>query len=212
MFLAQEIIRQYARKRISPQYTLKVDMRKANDSVSWDFLRVVLRGLGFPNLFIVWVMECVSTNLFSLAINGCFHGFIKGRRDLCQGDPISPFLFSIYMEYFSRYLKSKTIYLPFNFHLKCKKLKIFHISFADNLILFSKWDTISVSILIDCLQTFESQGINTLKSSIFTVGIYGPILDCIMDMVNFPTGTLSVRYLGIPLASQGLKVVYYAFS
>lgn len=119
MFLAQEIIRQYAGKMISPWCTLKVDMRKAYDSVYWEFLWAVLRYLGFPDLFIAWVMECVSTTSFSLAINEYFHGFIKGRRGLRQGDPMSPSLFLMCMEYFSRLLKSKMTYSPFNFHLKC---------------------------------------------------------------------------------------------
>ncbi|KAK6128250.1 hypothetical protein DH2020_038009 [Rehmannia glutinosa] len=45
IYLAQELLRQYNRKRISPRCLLKIDLRKAYDSVSWDFLRVVLEGL-----------------------------------------------------------------------------------------------------------------------------------------------------------------------
>ncbi|KAL0283036.1 UNVERIFIED_CONTAM: hypothetical protein Sangu_2915400 [Sesamum angustifolium] len=38
IFLAQEIVRQYSRKRISPHCTINVDLCKAFNSISWTFL------------------------------------------------------------------------------------------------------------------------------------------------------------------------------
>lgn len=59
--LAQELLRKYARKRISPRCTLKVDLQKAYDTVDWDFLKETLTFLNFPCRFIDWIMKCVST-------------------------------------------------------------------------------------------------------------------------------------------------------
>ncbi|KAL0347760.1 UNVERIFIED_CONTAM: hypothetical protein Scaly_1792000 [Sesamum calycinum] len=44
IFLAQEIVRQYTRKWISPRCTINVDLCKAFDSVSWTFFSQVLHG------------------------------------------------------------------------------------------------------------------------------------------------------------------------
>ncbi|KAL0285709.1 UNVERIFIED_CONTAM: Retrovirus-related Pol polyprotein from type-2 retrotransposable element R2DM, partial [Sesamum radiatum] len=155
IFLAQEMVRQYTRKRISPRCTINVDLRKAFDSVSWTFLSRVLHGYGFPPPFITWIMECVSTSSFSVALNGSLHGFFPGKRGLRQGDPMSPALFLLSMEYFSRLVKRRTSDSEFNFHPKCEKLKITHLLFADDLMLFSRGDLPSISILMECLQEFR---------------------------------------------------------
>lgn len=82
--LAQELLRKYARKRISPRCVLKVDLQKAFDTVDWGFLQAALVGYGFPQQFRQWITECVTTVSFSIGINGGIHGFFQGRRGLRQ--------------------------------------------------------------------------------------------------------------------------------
>ncbi|KAL2253455.1 UNVERIFIED_CONTAM: Retrovirus-related Pol polyprotein from type-2 retrotransposable element R2DM [Sesamum indicum] len=213
IFLAQEMVRQYSRKRISPRCTINIDLRKAFDSVSWTFLSRVLHGYGFPPLFISWIMECVCNSFFSVAMNGSLHGFFPGKKGLRQGDPMSPALFLLSMEYFSRLVKRKTSTSDFNFHPKCEKLKITHLLFADDLMLFSRGDLPSIHILMECLQEFRDVSgltVNTSKSSIFTAGIHNEELDGILAQTEFARGEMPVRYLGIPLAAQRLSVTNYS--
>lgn len=69
--LAQELIRGYGKKsNPMPKCMLKVDIQKAYDTVSWDFLKDVLYGLNFHPRSIYWVMLCVSSATFSINING----------------------------------------------------------------------------------------------------------------------------------------------
>ncbi|XP_022865360.1 uncharacterized protein LOC111385213 [Olea europaea var. sylvestris] len=82
--LAQELLRQYNRKRMAPRCLLKIDLRKVYDSVNWDFLAKVLEELGFPNMFVDWIMECVTTPSYSIALNGVLQGFFKGKKALHQ--------------------------------------------------------------------------------------------------------------------------------
>ncbi|KAL0367896.1 UNVERIFIED_CONTAM: hypothetical protein Scaly_1008500 [Sesamum calycinum] len=213
IFLAQEMVRQYTRKRISPRCIINVDLRKVFDSVSWTFLSQVLHGYGFPPIFIAWIMECVSTSSFSVALNGSLHGFFVGKKWLRQGDPMSPALFLLCMEYFSRQTKRKTTDSDFNFHPKCEKLKITHLLFADDLMMFSRGDLPSVHILMECLQEFRDVSgltVNTSKSSIFTAGIENNMLREILARIEFARGEMPVRYLGIPLAAQRLSVRDYS--
>ncbi|KAL2248481.1 UNVERIFIED_CONTAM: Retrovirus-related Pol polyprotein from type-2 retrotransposable element R2DM [Sesamum indicum] len=213
IFLAQEMVRQYSRKRISPRCTINIDLRKAYDSVSWTFLSRVLHGYGFPPMFIDWIMECVCTSSFSVSLNGSLHGFFLGKKGLRQGDPMSPALFLLSMEYLSRMIKRKTSNSDFNYHPKCEKLKITHLLFADDLMLFSRGDLPSIHILMECLKVFRDASglsVNTSKSCIFTAGIRNEELDEILARTAFVRGEMPIRYLGIPLAAQRLSVNNYS--
>lgn len=85
ILLAQELMRSYTRKRSTPRCAIKIDLRKAYDTINWDFLKSILICLKFHPIFINWIMQCVSTPMFSIAINGSPHGFFAGQRGLRQG-------------------------------------------------------------------------------------------------------------------------------
>ena len=152
--LIQELLRQYGRKRSSPRCLLKVDFKKAFDSVQWDFLANLLRQLGFPAHFVLIVMECVSTASYSVAVNGDIHGFFLGKSGVRQGDPLSPYLFICCMEYFSRLLKLSSQHENFRFHPKCEVQGITHLAFADDVLLLSRGDSSSVHCLLQQITLF----------------------------------------------------------
>ncbi|KAK4381001.1 hypothetical protein Sango_3010700 [Sesamum angolense] len=82
----------YNRQGLPKRCALKVDLRKAYDTVEWDFLIAALQLFGFPDFFIGWIEECVTTPMFSVCINGNPHGFFKGARGLRTGGSDVPVL------------------------------------------------------------------------------------------------------------------------
>ncbi|KAL0404673.1 UNVERIFIED_CONTAM: hypothetical protein Sradi_2108100 [Sesamum radiatum] len=81
--LAQELFMGYNQRHLPKRCALKVDLRKAYDTVEWDFLLEVLRLFG-ASRFISWIDECVTTPSYSVCINGEAHGFFQGARGLRQ--------------------------------------------------------------------------------------------------------------------------------
>ncbi|XP_060202140.1 uncharacterized protein LOC132630587 [Lycium barbarum] len=81
---------------------VKLDMMKAYDRVSWLFLSKVLKKFGFSERIIDTVFRLVSSNWYSVLINGKAHGFFTSLRGVKQGYPLSPILFIISAEVLSR--------------------------------------------------------------------------------------------------------------
>lgn len=209
IFLAQELIRGYNRKRSSKSCMIMVDLRKAYDIVDWMFLYDVLHGLGFPIKFIGWIRECISTASFSVSVNGSLFGLFPSKCGLRQGDPMSPMLFTLCIEYFSRLLTQKIRFSGFRFHPKCRGLRITHLAYVDDLMLFYRADERSVSILLQALNDFEATSgltVNLDKSNIFLAGV----LSDRFHLTGLLSRSLPVRYLGVPLHAQRLTSSQFA--
>ena len=101
----------------------------------------------------------------------------------------------------------------FNFHPKCGVAQITHLTFADDLILFSRGDPTSVAMLMKELNHFgDCSGlrINFTKFSILSAGICTFDLENILDHTGFIQGSFPFRYLGIPVADSMLSIAQYS--
>ncbi|GKB50778.1 putative RNA-directed DNA polymerase, eukaryota, reverse transcriptase zinc-binding domain protein [Tanacetum coccineum] len=156
VLLSQELVRNYHRNCGPSKVAFKIDIHKAYDSVEWSFMKQCLVYFCFHNDIITWIMSCLSSPMFSVNVNGYSHGFFKGMRGLRQGDPLSPYLFTLVMEVFLLMVKRKIEDDGnFKFHWRCDKLKITHLSFTDDLTVFSSADLHSVKILSNDLSEFS---------------------------------------------------------
>lgn len=134
--IAQEILKGYRRKNISSQMAIKIDI-KAYDSVSWVFLKRFMKQLGVPQKFLKWIMMCFTLPWNTINMNGTLNDLFKGSKRVRQSDPLSSYLFVIYMEYLPRMCLNKYCEKVLKYHRRCKMLKISHLMFFDDLLLFS---------------------------------------------------------------------------
>ncbi|GJW60133.1 putative RNA-directed DNA polymerase [Tanacetum coccineum] len=208
ILLTQEIMHNYHLDRGVPRCAFKVDIQKAYDTVDWNFLRVILIGFGFHERMIAWIMECVTTTSFSISINGSLHGYFKGKRGLRQGDPLSPYLFTLIMEVFTLILHRRVQEASnFTYHRFCSELDLINLCFADDLFLFVHGDVNSAKVIKEALDDFkDASGLNPSmpKSKAYFCNVINYTKLAILNVLPFEEDRLPVKYLGVPLVSSRL--------
>ena len=83
---------------------IKLDMENAFDRVKFSFLFSVLRSFGFSPAFINLIKACVDKPWIAPLVNGRPTNFFQATRGLCQGSPLSSFLYILMEDSLSRKL------------------------------------------------------------------------------------------------------------
>ncbi|XP_062109574.1 uncharacterized protein LOC133821078 [Humulus lupulus] len=208
ILILQDIIKRYKRKNVSPRCVMKIDLSKAYDMLDWNFMEDILTAFCFPNKFIKWIMACLKDPTYLILMNSRIQGEFRGKKGLRQGDPISPLLFVLAMEYCTRLLCQASMDKSFRFHPKCKPLKMVNLCFADDLVIFCKGVSSSVQIMRDGFTEFclaSGLSANMAKSQVYFGGVAERKTHQLLDRLRFSEGGFPLKYLGVPLRTTKWK-------
>ena len=122
----------------------KLDIEKTYDHVNWEAFLDLLKRMGFGVRWCRWIRACISTVQFSVLFNGSPANFFGSSRGLKQGDPLSPMLFLVMMEVFSKMMQRvEGAGLLRGFRADGRRgggVCVLYLLFADDMILFCDAD------------------------------------------------------------------------
>jgi len=119
---------------------LKIDLRKAYDTVNWSFILNLLHAIHHQWQFVQCIKVCITSPKNFIFLNGVLEGNFKGGHGLRQAGPLSPYLFVMAMEVFSWLMANMIDNSGYTYHTRCEEVGLSHFCFADDLIIFLNGD------------------------------------------------------------------------
>ena len=158
--------------------------------------------LGLGDRMVNLIMSCITFVSYSMLLNGQPVGFIKLERGLCQGDPLSPYLFRMC----AMGLQSLLHIAEMEGHIHGVAIcltgpRVSHLFFADDSILFCRVKEEECQKILDILAIYErgsGQKINRDKTNIFFSSNTTPNMkNRIQTILGVPAICQYEKYLGL---------------
>lgn len=197
-----------ARRSKEKRIFFKVDFEKAFDSVSWDYLLDLIQKMNFPDQWVLWIKECISSAKANVLVNGSPSGEFALERGIRQGDPLSPFLFLIASEGLSLLMKRAVERgLVKAAEIGRDKISISHIQYADDTMFIidgQRDNAEAIKRLLNNFQLVSGLSVNYEKSWVYGVNLGREELEELADGLGCRIGTMPIPYLGLKVGGRQL--------
>ncbi|XP_019198912.1 PREDICTED: uncharacterized protein LOC109192673 [Ipomoea nil] len=204
VLIFQEVMHTMRGKQGAKGYmAIKLDLEKAYDRLSWDFIQDTLEQAGFTGLLKDLMMTCIRTPTLSILWGGERLEPIRPTRGIRQGDAMSPAIFVLCMERLSQLITSavenqvwKGIKLASNGPV------LTHLCFADDMVLFTEVSVAQIEVVKNVLDRFcaaSGQRISLNKSQVlFSKNTVPGLADDLTRRLNIARTMDFGKYLGVP--------------
>ncbi|GKB85929.1 putative RNA-directed DNA polymerase [Tanacetum coccineum] len=181
LLMLSEVIEWY-KKQNEKLMIFKVNFEKAYDSV------------------------CLHSARTSILVNGSPSSEFSIKRELRQGDPLSPFLFILVMEGLHLALKDAVqSNLIHGAKVGASNFRISHLFYADDVVIVSDWSPRDMDNIIRVLQVFYlalGLKINIYKSNVYGIGVSTEEVSDMARVTGCAAGIIPFIYLGLPIGSN----------
>ncbi|GKU93427.1 hypothetical protein SLEP1_g7022 [Rubroshorea leprosula] len=211
--ITNEVIHDLKRRK-KEGLIFKADFEKAYDNVDWEFLDYMLSKLGFNLKWRSWMKECLSTASISVLVNGSPTEEFNAGKGLRQGDPLSPFLFLVVAEALSGLIrKAEEIGLLKGIQVGRGNLRLTHLQFADDTILFSEASEANAWAMKCVMGSFEMISglkVNYDESWLCGLNVDSERLEDMATIMNCSVSNIPFKYLGVPVGANTNRISTWA--
>ncbi|CAL5204293.1 unnamed protein product [Lathyrus oleraceus] len=210
--LASEVVNVLDNKHKHGNLVLKVDIMKAFDTISWDFLLSVLNKFGFCRKFCDWMHTLLWSAYLSINFNDQQHGYFKCKRGVRQGDPLSPLLFCLAEDVLSRGISRIVSQGGLELIMPSRNNWVpSHIFYVDDTMIYYTGKPSNIQALKHIFQDYSvvsDRSFNLSKSFTYSGFISMSQLDWVIANTSFSKGSLPFNYLGILIFKWRPKAIH----
>ena len=156
--IVQELIHTMGKTKGRGVYmALKIDLEKAFDKLEWSFIKDMLIRFNLPRKLIDLIMSYISLVSTSLLFNGGALEPFLPTRGIRQGDPLSPYIFIMCMDYLGQLIQEMCedkSWIPVKASQRGSAFS--HLFFTDDLVLFAKANMENCLVIREVLDEFCS--------------------------------------------------------
>ncbi|WOL05350.1 hypothetical protein Cni_G14078 [Canna indica] len=206
-FMAANELIHHCKRSGTEGYLSKLDLAKAFDSVSWEFLLEILRKRGFPVMWVKWISSLLHSSESSVLLNGTPWKWFRYKRGLRQGDPLSPYLFLLIADVFARLMSRANQNSMISRINPGGGREITNLEFADDFIIFTQGDDDDIENLNILLRDFFLMtGLrkNLRKTIVIHLLDDLPKAECVAEAIGCRASSFPLKYLGLPLLNGRL--------
>ncbi|XP_016670075.1 uncharacterized protein [Gossypium hirsutum] len=150
---------------------IKLDLEKAYDRISWDFIDVTLVVAGVFEFLRKVIMSAISSSSMQILGNGVSSQSFKPVRGIRQGCHLSPYLFVLCMEWLGHSIRSEISAEKWRL-IQLSRFGSFlsHLFFVDDLVIFGKTEMDQAILLKEILKSFSDffdHKVNAGKSNMY---------------------------------------------
>lgn len=185
---------------------IKLDFRKAFDSISWDSLLTILHYRGFSRKWCSWIQTLLSSGKTAVLLNGVPGHWINCKNGLRQGDPLSPYLFIIVADLLQRQILQAHNVDSFHhplFHDRPPSV----LQYADDTLIIAHASPEAAEVLKTILDDFAlatGLAINFHKTTFVPLHTDPTVANAIASHLGCPVSSFPQTYLGLPLSHTKL--------
>jgi hypothetical protein len=180
----------------------------------------VLEKKGFNEIWISWMKQVVQTGQVCISIDGEEGEYFRTYKGLRHGDPLYPLMFDLVGDGLSEmFHAASTAGHVRGLAQHLIQGGVSHLQYADDTILLMECDEesfMTVKFLLYCYELYcyeEMSGlkISYQKSEVFGVGVSVEEQGRIANLFNYSVGQFPIKYLGLPVSGDKLRVNDLAF-
>ncbi|KAL8474827.1 hypothetical protein ACS0TY_031308 [Phlomoides rotata] len=132
--------------------TIKIDMHKAFDTVSWRFLQLMLQKLNFSSAFQNLITVVLHSTILSILINSSPASYFACSKGVRQEDPLFPLLFCIVEKALCSWIDRKVNSGRLSQISRAPR----YLLYADDIMIFVKATTSNIRCIQSLLEDYEN--------------------------------------------------------